>query len=98
MDTTHIRMSHRYGETPSNIFSDFDWIRRHEKELLAQYGECSLIVYQAQVLGVGATYEAALMNAEQNLPPDSPIITPVHRRIFYRHPFFRIRPSEDKEG
>ena len=61
-------MSHVYGETPRNVFSDFDWIHLHEKELLEKYGECSIIVYKEQVLGVGATYDEALANAEQNLP------------------------------
>jgi len=53
MDTPRIRMSHPYGQTPPNVFSDYDWVRRHEKELLEQYGECSIIVYKEQVIGVG---------------------------------------------
>ena len=93
MTTSHIHMTHKYGETPANVFSDFDWIRLHEHELLEQYGECSVIVYQERVLGVGATYEDALQNAEHNLPFDTGDITPVHRRIFHRQPFLRMRPK-----
>lgn len=94
---SRIRMSHQYGETPPNVFSDFDWIRLHEKELLEKYGECSIIVYQEQVVGVGTTYDEAVQDAEHNLPADSGEITPVHRRIFHRHPFFRIRIQPVKD-
>jgi hypothetical protein len=93
MAISHIHMTHKYGETPANVFSDFDWIRLHENELLEQYGECSVIVYQERVLGIGATYEEALKNAEHNLPFDGGDVTPVHRRIFYRKPFLRVRPK-----
>lgn len=84
---SRIRMGHPYGQTPPNIFSDFDWIRRHEKELLEKYGECSLNVYKEQVLGTGATYAAALEDAERNLPPDAGEVTPVHQWLYHRHMF-----------
>jgi hypothetical protein len=93
MNTSRIRMGHPLGQTPPNIFTDFDWIRLHEKELLEKYGECSLIVYKEQVLGFGATYDKALENAEQNLPLELGEVTPVHRKIFHRHPFYRVRPT-----
>ncbi|MBZ0282656.1 MAG: hypothetical protein K8L97_18085 [Anaerolineae bacterium] len=88
--TSRIRMSHQYGETPPNVFSDFDWIRLHEKELLEKYGECSIIVYKEQVLGVGATYDEAVQDAEHNLPSDSGEITPVHQWLYQRQPLQRI--------
>lgn len=90
MDNPRIRMTHAYGETPLNVHSDFDWIRRHEKDLLAEYGEMSIIVYREQVLGVGTTYEEALADAERNLPPGDEIMTPVHERLSQRQPFFRV--------
>jgi hypothetical protein len=92
MDTPRIRMSHPYGETPPNIFSDYDWVRRHEQELLEQYGECSIIVYQEQVIGVGDSYQASLEDAERNLPPEVGEITPIHEWIVYRRPFWRVQP------
>jgi hypothetical protein len=82
-------MTHRHGETPKNIFGDFDWIRRHEKELLEKYGECSIIVYKEEVLGVGATYDGALENAEHNLPPEAGEVTPVHERLSHPKPLAR---------
>lgn len=97
MTTSRIRMGHPYGQTPPNVYSDFDWIRRHEKELLAQYGECSIIVYEEQVIGVGPTYKAALENAEQNLPPEVGEVTPVHERLRYPNPFSRVRLTQRKE-
>lgn len=93
METSRIRMGHPYGETPPNVFDDFDWVRRHEKELLEQYGECSIIVYQQQVIGVGANYDQALADAERNLPPEISAVTPIHERLHHRHPFFRVRPK-----
>ena len=87
MSTSRIKMGHAYGETPPNAFSDFEWIRQHEKELLAQHGECSIIVYQQKVIGTGATYEAALQDAERNLPANVDNITPVHERLRNRKTF-----------
>jgi tetrahydromethanopterin S-methyltransferase subunit H len=90
MATSQIRMGHPYGQTPPNVYSDFDWIHEHKKELIEKYGECHVIVYQQQVLGVGATYKEALENAERDLPSDMGEITPVHDWVGYRHPFFRV--------
>ena len=91
-------MGHPLGQTPPNVYSDFDWIRRHEKELLEKYGECSIIVYEEQVLGTGPTYASALEDAESRLPPGTAEITPVHQWLHYRHPFLRIRPRRLEDG
>lgn len=97
MNTPHIQTAHPLGQTPPNVYDDFDWIRQHEQELLEQYGECSIIVYQQKVIGVGATYSDALENAERNLPSDlQDIITPVHQWLRPRQPFFRVRPAPTK--
>jgi tetrahydromethanopterin S-methyltransferase subunit H len=93
MTQSRIRMGHPYGQTPDNVYSDFDWIRRHERELLEKYGECSIIVYKQQVIGVGATYAVALENAEQNLPPTADEITPGHQWLQHRHPILRAHPK-----
>ncbi len=93
MDIKRIRMSDPYGQTPSNIYSDFDWVRRHEKQLLEKYGECSILVYNQQVIGTGSTYQAAIENAEQNLPWNVSEVTPIHERLRHRLPFSRIRPT-----
>ena len=87
---TRIRMTHPEGQTPSNVYSDFDWIRRHEADLLAQYGECCLIVYNKQVIGTGSTYEEALINADSHLDPQGEDITPVRQWIYHRQPFSRL--------
>ncbi|MDQ7025940.1 MAG: hypothetical protein Q9P44_10315 [Anaerolineae bacterium] len=93
MKTSRIRMTHKYDETPKNIFSDFDWIRRHEKELLEKYGECSIIVFKQEVIGVGKTYKDAVANAERDLPENVEEVTPVHQWLFQRHPLQRIYPE-----
>ncbi len=56
-------------KTPSNVYSDFEWIHQHETEVLEKYDECSILVFREQVIGVGAIYSAMLENAETNLPP-----------------------------
>jgi hypothetical protein len=91
MDTARIRMTDPYGPSPRNVFTDFDWIHRHESELLQQYGERHIIVYHEQVIGVGDTYAAAIQDAEANVAPDSGEITPVHKKLHYKIPFSRIR-------
>ena len=104
MSTSHIKMSYEYGEKiPPNIYTDHDWVREHEHELLEKYGECSILVYKEQIVGVGDTYQAAIADAERRIAPDAGIITPHHVRLFHRHSFFRVLPGhielppEDKE-
>jgi hypothetical protein len=92
MDTSRIQTSHAKGETPPNTFDDFAWAREHEAELLDQYGECVLMVYEKQVLGSGQTMQEAEADAERNLPPDAQVVTPVTVFLHRRHPFFRVRP------
>ncbi len=91
MCASRIQTGHPHGQTPANYFTDFEWIRRHENDLLEKYGECSIIVYEEQVLGVGPTYAAALADAERNLPDDSSIITPVHQWLRERSPILRVK-------
>lgn len=94
MDTTRIKLGYRRDEpTPSNLFSDHDWFRTHEAELLAHYGECLVLVYQEQVIGRGDTYEAVIADAEKNLSPDITIATPILEFLRQRHPFLRVCPS-----
>ena len=93
MATSRIRLSYsRDEETPPNLFTDHAWFRQHQDELLAEYGECFVVIYHEQVIGVGDTYEAAVQAAEANLPPDESEITPVVELLRKRHPFFRVRP------
>jgi hypothetical protein len=65
--------------------------------LLEKYGECSIIVYEQKVIGVGDTYDEALADAERNLPPEIKEITPIHERLRHRHPFLRVRPRPLEE-
>lgn len=94
MKPSRLRMGYAEGEkSPSNTFTDFDWIRHHEVELLERYGERFIIVYNQHVIGVGYTYHEALQDADEKLPPDSGEITPVHFKLHRRQPFFRVRPK-----
>ena len=94
MSSSRIRMTDPEGQRmASNVPTDYDWIHYHRDELLKKYGECSIIVYKEQVIGVGDSYKVALEDAERNLPPDSPEITPVYQILWHRHPFLRVRPT-----
>jgi hypothetical protein len=97
MSNTRIQMGTPYGHTPANTFSDFEWIRENQDKLLALYGECSLIVYNKVVLGTGRTYEEALLDAEQHLPPDAGVITPVHQWLRKKRAIYRIRKVREIE-
>ncbi len=94
MNPRRIRVSYsRDEQTPPNLFSDHDWVRRNEKNLLAKYGERCIVVYHETVIGVGDTYEAAVENAERNLPPGASEITPLIELLHRPHPFLRVRPG-----
>jgi hypothetical protein len=86
-----IRMTHPKHHLPANIYSDFDWVQQHEEELLGKYGECSIIVYEKTVIGVGATYDEALADAEAHIPSDTSEITPIHAMLYHRHPILLLR-------
>jgi hypothetical protein len=97
MDTSRIRTSHAKGETPPNTFDDFAWAREHEAQLLDQYGERIILVYEKQVLGSGETIAEAEQDAARHLPPDVGEVTPVIVLLSHRHPFFRVRPTRKAE-
>jgi hypothetical protein len=39
------------------------------------------------------TYEAAVEDAEKNLPPDVDKVTPIVELLHRHHPFLRVRPG-----
>jgi hypothetical protein len=93
MSSPRIRTSHAYGEVYPNVWSDFDWVHDHRKELLEKYGEGVVLVYQREVIGFGNTLDEAEEDAERRLPPDVTEVTPIIQYLRHRHPFFRIRPT-----
>ena len=97
MNTSRIQTGHAYGETPHNTYADFAWAREHESELLEQYGECVLIVYEKKVLGSGRTIAEAETNAERNLPSESGVVTPITFFLYRRDPFWRVRPTKEAD-
>lgn len=94
--SSRIRTSHPAGHTPPNVFSDHDWIRRHQQALIEEYGEVFIVVYKEQVLGIGDTRDEAIENAERNLPDDVEFVTPLVDRLYIPNPFMRIVPSKKK--
>ncbi|MBN2303053.1 MAG: hypothetical protein JXQ72_01160 [Anaerolineae bacterium] len=93
--TSRIKTSYPYGQTPPNTGVDFAWAREHEADLLAQYGECVVLVYQQQVIGFGPTLAAAEQDAEAKLPPDQGAVTPV--TVLLRQPLIRPDASSDPD-
>ena len=88
MIPSRIRTSHQDEEVAPNTWADFDWVHDHEAELLQRYGECVLLVHNQQVIGNGNTIEEAIAQAEQNMPPDLPEVTPITYFLQERYPFF----------
>ena len=93
MSSPRIRVSHAKGEVYPNVWSDFDWVHEHRKELLEKYGEGFVLVYQKEVIGFGKTLKEAEEDAERNLPPEVAEVTPITQMLRHRHPFFRVRPT-----
>jgi hypothetical protein len=87
---SRIRLSLARDERPPNMFADFEWASEQRIELLAQYGECVLLVYQKQVIGQGDTIEAAESDAERRLPPEASEITPIIHFSSYRNRIHRV--------
>ncbi|MBC7871165.1 MAG: hypothetical protein H7Y09_10040 [Chitinophagaceae bacterium] len=93
MNTKRVKMTHAYGQTPQNVFNDFDWVRQNRKDLLQKYGECFIIVYKQAVIGTGTTYDEAVLDAENRLSSDVGEVTPIHAMLRQRHPFLKVRPK-----
>lgn len=66
---------------PDNIFPDFEWAAENRLKLYEKYGDCVVVVYQKAVIGVGKSYPEALANAEENLPEEVELITPIKKYI-----------------
>lgn len=98
MRTSRIRLGHEPGQIPPNSFSDFAWVRQHEAELLKKHGACIILVYQEQIIGKGATLEAALEDAERSLPPDISEVTPILTTLYDRKSFMHVRPKPLLKG
>lgn len=95
MNTSRIRTGHPRGEVPANTRSDLNWIHEHEEELLNQYGESMILVFEQKVIGVGNTYVEMVENAERNLSPEVSVATPVTYFLHHRQPFFRVRATQE---
>ncbi|MBZ0317796.1 MAG: hypothetical protein K8L91_15355 [Anaerolineae bacterium] len=95
--TPRIRTGHAPDQpTPSHIFSDHEWVQRHQAELRERYGEVYVVVYQQQVYGVGRTYREALNDAEAHLPPDIAEIEVMVESLHRRPPITAFWPAPKK--
>lgn len=52
---SRIRTSHAYGETPRNVFDDFDWLHYNRERLFNELGEVFVVVYKQEVIGAAFT-------------------------------------------
>lgn len=58
-----------FGEpTPKSYFEGMSWIRANRRQLVEQYGDCYIVVYNEKVLATGQTYQEAMSNAENDAP------------------------------
>lgn len=90
---SRIRLGHPYGQTPPNLYEEFEWVHDNREALLEKYGEIYIVVYQKQVIGTGTTRSEALEDAEVHLPAEIEYVTPILYHLYRRHPFLRIRPK-----
>lgn len=92
--TDRLKVSYTRDEpTPPNLFTDHDWVRHNQEALREKYGERVIVVYKEQVLGVGDTYQEAIDDAAQHLPPGTDVVTPMVEFLARRSPLFRASPS-----
>jgi recombinational DNA repair ATPase RecF len=93
MKNPRIKTTHAYGEVYPNVWGDFAWVREHRQQLLEQYGECIILVYDKQVVGLGQTIDEAIQDAEHQLSPEIEQITPITEFLRRRRLFRRIRSN-----
>jgi hypothetical protein len=82
---------------PENIFPDFEWVAENRITLYEKYGDCVVVVYQKEVIGVGKTYSDALANAEGNLADDVELITAIQKYIGNPYSIGTFRRRETQE-
>ena len=98
MTESRIKLGRAYDEVFPNMFSDFAWVKEHEKELFETYGRGFILVYQKEVVGIGDSIEDAVSDAESRLPPESGVITPILTTLYEKQPFFRVYPNPTKDS
>lgn len=91
MNTERIKIDHQKDEVFPNTWRDFAWAGEHHQALLEQYGICVVLIYEKQVVGKGKTLQAAVEDAEKNLMPDNPPITPIIKFLAPRSRLYRIQ-------
>lgn len=87
MGSDRIQLTGTKGEpAPPNVFADLMWFHDHRESLLEQYGEAIVLVFEAKVVGIGETIEAAAIDAEKKLAPNIANITPVIGILRHENP------------
>jgi hypothetical protein len=61
---------------PANIFPDLNWVSANRLDLYKKHGDCVVVVYQQEIIGMGKTRAEALADAESHLADDVELITP----------------------
>jgi hypothetical protein len=98
MAESRIRTYTPHGErSPQHIFTDHDWVREHEAELISQYGECYVIVFHEVVLGTGKTRQEAIESAETNLPSEVEIADVMVDWIGQHYHIYSVRALSEFE-
>lgn len=94
--SSRLKVSFPQGEKlPPNFANDYAWFKENRNALSEKYGSAVVVVYENQLLAVGATYQEALSNAENNLPDSPEIITPIVE--FIGNNTFRLRKVRRNE-
>jgi hypothetical protein len=92
-----IKTSYQHHEPlGENFAADLDWVNARRIELYEQYGDCVLLVYRGEIIGVGTGVREAKADAEQRLSDKDGIITPLVKYLSapYRIGVYRRKISE----
>lgn len=73
-----LRIGHHPEETSTQYFEDMAWIRANKRQLVAEYGDCYIVVHRQQVLGTGSSLIEAFADANKNLSPELDGINPAY--------------------
>ena len=93
MNAPRIVTNHKGDEAYPNVWVDFEWAAENRQALLNEYGECIVLIFQKEVVGVGQTLQAAEEDAERRLPPEADQITPITYFLGYPHRIHSVSPQ-----
>jgi hypothetical protein len=78
-----------------NFLEDVHWINERRIELYEQYGDCVILVYHGEIIGIGKGFLEAIADAENRLKDGEGTVTPVVKYLStpYRIGLYRSKKA-----